>query len=171
MDVFRQHALAIFQEVLDCSMHTVVRSGNWCNGFHAHPLRRKVFIKHTKQVCVIFFLTSFCIGNSSYANWRLTQSLNVTAFTDYWFRSATGSNSFRSTTFYFFSCCIFRFVLFFVFMFVVVAGCYYWWQELRHLQPWKLISFENRAITLTPCSRSTTLTIDTKLVETEKWPL
>ena len=55
MDVFRQHALAIFQEVLDCSMHTVVRSGNWCNGFHAHPLRRKVFIKHTKQVCVIFF--------------------------------------------------------------------------------------------------------------------
>lgn len=110
-------------KALDCRMHTVVRSGNWCNGFHAHPLRRRVFIKYTKQVCLIFSW-NFLLYRK-YQLYPLKAHSNVTAFTDYWFRSATRSSSFLSTTFYFsFLVDFFRFVLFFIFMFVVVGCCY-----------------------------------------------
>lgn len=128
MNCFRQHALTILwdwngqgakdnalgsinkrpfisfkicQEVSKlCSMHTVVRLGNRCKGFHSHSLRRRVFIKYTKQVCVIF-----CWNFLPYRKYYLYQLnadqmlKNVTAFTDYRFRSATGSNYFLSTTF------------------------------------------------------------------------
>ena len=80
--------------------------------------------------------------------------------------------SFLSTTFYFSFLDVFFALFCFLFLclllLVAVNVAFHGEQELRRLQPRKLISFQNRTITLTPCSRSTLLTIDTKVVETEK---